>query len=79
MASIRQKLDGILNPNALINRTVWSTPQEVGHRMECCLFCKYYVVGKCSDLRVMAAYGKAPTMHNYYTCSYFKEKEDGSS
>lgn len=90
------KLAGVLNPNALINRTVWSTPQKG----LCCNLCKYYVTthpyaqydpadqqsfkdctsGKCSNLRILAAYGeKTPHCRTYFYCNKFeeKEKEDG--
>jgi hypothetical protein len=71
--SVSKKLIGVLKPNALIGRTVWSSPQ----RGECCNLCKYFVhgnpsaeydpgdqkswrpfvSGRCGNLRVLAAYG----------------------
>ena len=93
------KLLGILKPNALIGRTVWSSPQG---GLSCHL-CKYWapdnpeginvydptvqeswfqlVNGKCSNLRVMAAYGKVPTVRSFFYCTLYeeKEKEDGET
>lgn len=91
MSSIRQRLQVVLNANALINRTVWSSPQ----RGEACSHCKYWVpidpdveydpalqetymqltTGMCSDLRIMAAYKGVVPMRSYYYCSFFEEKE----
>lgn len=42
MSTLSQKLRGVLNPNALINRTVWSSPQGTGDYKECCHRCKYW-------------------------------------
>lgn len=103
MSAIRDKLLGVLNPNALLKRTVWSSPQGTGAvgRKRHCASCKHWVAtypdarydpadqktyeaistGQCSNLRIMAAYEKPPTMRSYYCCSYWKakEKENGKA
>lgn len=82
MTPIQRKLRARLNPNLLIHRTVWSTPQSfhgfAGVRS--CISCKYFAqswpkMGKCGNLRIMAAHGKAPQMRGHYYCNFYEEKE----
>lgn len=75
MAVRSLKLDGMLNPNALIKRTVWSSPQGI----KACRTCVYWAANKCGNLTIMAAYGKVPSMDATYYCNFHvsKEKDDG--
>lgn len=88
---IRDKLDSFMNPNALLKRTIWSSPQladnwERGEgKLKKCGVCRYWEIdsswgaGQCKNIRVFAAYGRPAQMPAHYCCSYFerKEKEDG--
>lgn len=44
LSNIQKKVLGVVKPNALISRTVWSTPQAgMLGRKNCCYICKYFV------------------------------------
>lgn len=82
---IRDKLDSFMNPNALLKRTIWSSPQLAVGEVKKCGVCRYWEIdsswgaGQCKNIRIFAAYGKPPQMPAHYCCSYFerKEKENG--
>lgn len=90
-----KSIRALFNPNVLLGRSIWSTPQGREELKEWCGGCKHFVLdrpfamydpanqksyggitqGKCSNLRIMAAYGRPPSMFSYYTCSFFERKE----
>ena len=82
-----------VKPNAILKRSVWSTPQKG----QSCHLCKFWaprytveydpadqrtyeklIDGRCQNLRIWAAYGEPVSMRSYYSCNFYKEKEDGS-
>lgn len=83
---VSSRIEGMMNPNRLIGRTVWSSSQNG----LACASCKYWVpdnpdsvydsAGRCGNLRVLAAYGEeTPHARSYFYCNKYKakEKEDG--